>query len=203
MQLKNKQIIVETTNMCDAHCVICPREKYKEKRGVMDMKLFKKIIDDAAQYDLESTDTCGFGECFLDGYIFDRFGYQRTALLGAYNTFQHDAVIRELGKVFGIPPTDIDRLQKGDAMAAADEMGRLVLKYAKLIQGFPSHLSIHSSGIIISEAPIHSYSATNMPPKGFPTTQYSMLEAEDIGLYKFDILSQRGLGNKFIQAPIS
>ena len=127
-------------------------------------------------------------------YIFDRFGYQRTALLGAYNTFQHDAVIRELGKVFGIPPTDIDRLQKGDAMAAADEMGRLVLKYAKLIQGFPSHLSIHSSGIIISEAPIHSYSATNMPPKGFPTTQYSMLEAEDIGLYKFDILSQRGLG---------
>jgi DNA polymerase-3 subunit alpha len=32
-----------------------------------------------------------------------------------------------------------------------------------------------------------------MPPKGYPTTQFSMLEAEDIGLYKFDILSQRGL----------
>lgn len=127
-------------------------------------------------------------------YIFERFGHERTALLGAYNTFQHDAVIRELGKVFGLPPGDIDRLQKGDANASADEMGQLVIKYAKLIQGFPSHLSIHSSGIIISEAPILSYSATNMPPKGFPTTQYSMLEAEDIGLYKFDILSQRGLG---------
>ncbi len=33
-----------------------------------------------------------------------------------------------------------------------------------------------------------------MPPKGYPTTQFSMIEAEDIGLYKFDILSQRGLG---------
>lgn len=127
-------------------------------------------------------------------YIFNRFGYERTALLGAYNTFQHDAVIRELGKVFGIPPGDIDRLQKGDKQAMHDDMGKLVVKYAQLIQGFPSHLSIHSSGILISEAPIHAYSATNMPPKGFPTTQFSMLEAEDIGLFKFDILSQRGLG---------
>lgn len=33
-----------------------------------------------------------------------------------------------------------------------------------------------------------------MPPKGFPTTQFDMVVAEDIGLYKFDILSQRGLG---------
>jgi DNA polymerase III alpha subunit len=32
-----------------------------------------------------------------------------------------------------------------------------------------------------------------MPPKGFPTTQFDMVVAEDVGLYKFDILSQRGL----------
>jgi DNA polymerase-3 subunit alpha len=32
-----------------------------------------------------------------------------------------------------------------------------------------------------------------MPPKGFPTTQFDMVVAEDIGLHKFDILSQRGL----------
>lgn len=127
-------------------------------------------------------------------YMFERFGYHRTALLGSYNTFQHDAVIRELGKVFGLPPGEIDRLQLSSGSRDADELGKLVLRYSKLIQGFPSHLSIHSSGILISEAPITCYSATFMPPKGFPTTQFSMLEAEDIGLYKFDILSQRGLG---------
>jgi DNA polymerase-3 subunit alpha len=33
-----------------------------------------------------------------------------------------------------------------------------------------------------------------MPPKGYPTTQFDMVVAEDAGLYKFDILSQRGLG---------
>ncbi len=127
-------------------------------------------------------------------YIFDRFGHQRTALLGAYNTFQHDAVIRELGKVFGLPPGEIDRLQNTQKYPDIDHLGKLVLRYSKLIHGFPSHLSIHSSGIIISQEPISCYSATIMPPKGYPTTQFSMLEAEDIGLFKFDILSQRGLG---------
>ena len=127
-------------------------------------------------------------------YIFDRFGHKRTALLATYSTFQHDAVIRELGKVFGLPPAEIDRLQKVTDEKQADQFGKLVLRYGKLIAGFPSHLSIHSSGIIISQEEITNYSATNLPPKGYPTTQFSMLEAEDIGLYKFDILSQRGLG---------
>lgn len=127
-------------------------------------------------------------------YIFERFGHERTALLGAYSTFQHDAVIRELGKVFGLPAAEIDRLQRVDNGQGVDEISRLVLRYSKLIHGFPSHLSIHSSGILISEKPISTYSATIMPPKGYPTTQFSMLEAEDIGLFKFDILSQRGLG---------
>ncbi len=127
-------------------------------------------------------------------YIFERFGNKRTALLGAYSTFQKDAVVRQLGKVFGLPPGEIDKLQSPEKFPDIDELGKLVLRYGKLIQGFPSHLSIHSSGIIISENPITCYSATSMPPKGYPTTQFSMLEAEDIGLYKFDILSQRGLG---------
>jgi len=128
-------------------------------------------------------------------YIFDTYGNKHTALLGTYSTFQHDAVIRELGKVFGLPPNEIDKLQSAHKNPdSVDKMGKLVLKYSELIKGMPSHLSIHASGIIISEEPISCYTATNLPPKGYPTTQFSMLEAEDIGLYKFDILSQRGLG---------
>jgi len=80
MELRNKQLVIETTNICDAHCVICPREKFKQKLGTMDMGLFKQIIDDAAQYDLESVDVCGFGECFLDKRIFERFAYIREKL---------------------------------------------------------------------------------------------------------------------------
>lgn len=80
MQLKNKQLVIETTNICDAHCVICPREQFKQPSRMMDMELFKKIIDDASQYDLESIDTCGFGECFLDKYFFQRCAYIREKL---------------------------------------------------------------------------------------------------------------------------
>jgi DNA polymerase III subunit alpha len=127
-------------------------------------------------------------------YIFERFGRERTALLAVYATFQQDSVVRELGKVFGLPAPEIDRLQQAKVAANTDSMGRLVLQYSQLIHGFPSHLSVHSSGILISELPITCYSATFLPPKGYPTTQFSMLEAEDIGLCKFDILSQRGLG---------
>ncbi|MFM2225465.1 MAG: hypothetical protein RJA07_1667 [Bacteroidota bacterium] len=127
-------------------------------------------------------------------YIFERFGTKRTALLATYATFQHDAVIRELGKVFGLPPHEIDKLQQLQHFNEADSMGKLVLQYSKLIAGLPSHLSIHASGIIIADESITSYTATFMPPKGYPTTQFSMVEAEDIGLAKFDILSQRGLG---------
>jgi DNA polymerase III subunit alpha len=126
-------------------------------------------------------------------YIFDRFGKERTSLLATYNTFQHDGVIRELGKVFGLPPQEIDRLQRITNINEADHIGQLVLRYSHLLHGMPSHLSIHSSGILISEEPTTTYSATFLPPKGYPTTQFSMLEAEDIGLYKFDILGQRGL----------
>jgi DNA polymerase-3 subunit alpha len=131
-------------------------------------------------------------------YIFEKFNEKgtknRVALLGTYNTFKSDSVMRELGKVFGLPPTEIDKLQEPHKYPEIDNLGKQIIRYSKLIHGFPSHLSIHSSGIIISEEPITAYTATNLPPKGYPTTQFSMLEAEDIGLFKFDILSQRGLG---------
>lgn len=125
-------------------------------------------------------------------YIFDRF--PNTALLATYNTFQYRAAVRELGKVFGLPKEEIDRLSTGKVnFESLDRLSQLVLKYASLIQGLPSHLSVHAAGIVISELPIQQYTATFVPPKGFPTTQFDMIVAEDVGLYKFDILGQRGL----------
>ncbi len=125
-------------------------------------------------------------------YIFDRF--PNTALLATYNTFQYRAAVRELGKVFGLPKSEIDRLtQQRPDFRDLDHLSQLVLKYASLIQGLPSHLSVHAGGIIISERSVQYYTATFVPPKGFPTTQFDMIVAEDVGLYKFDILGQRGL----------
>ena len=47
-------------------------------------------------------------------YVFKRYGADHVALLGSYATFQYNATIRELGKVFGLPKPEIDELgEKG------------------------------------------------------------------------------------------
>lgn len=126
-------------------------------------------------------------------YIFKRF--EHVALLGTYVTFKERGVIRELGKVFGLPPQDIDFLLTGRySLEQLDHVSKLVLKYGSLLKGKPNYLSIHAGGILICNKPLHWFSATHLPPKGFPTTQYDMVIAEDVGLYKFDVLGQRGLG---------
>ena len=126
-------------------------------------------------------------------FIFKRF--KHTALLTVYNTFKFRASVRELGKVFGLPKSEMDVLTRGKYdINQLDKLSQLVVYYSTYIDGFPNYLGIHAGGILISERSIHYYSATFMPPKGFPTTQFDMVAAEDIGLYKFDILSQRGLG---------
>ncbi|MEG3658543.1 DNA polymerase III subunit alpha [Arenibacter palladensis] len=125
-------------------------------------------------------------------YIFDRF--PNVSLLGTYVTFQEKGVVRELGKVFGLPKEEIDVLcDRKYNVSELDKVALLVLKYGQLLKGMPNYLSIHAGGILITEKPIHYFSATHLPPKGYPTTQFDMVIAEDVGLFKFDILSQRGL----------
>ncbi|CAG4991978.1 DNA polymerase III subunit alpha [Dyadobacter sp. CECT 9275] len=130
-------------------------------------------------------------------YIFDKFGTNgQVALLATYSTFQHSAAVRELGKVFGLPAYEIDALSDGKYdPKKLDQLSGLVIKYAGYLQenNQPNHLSIHAGGILISERPINYFTATDLPPKGFPTTQFDMVIAEDVGLNKYDILGQRGL----------
>ncbi|MDG2330364.1 MAG: DNA polymerase III subunit alpha [Flavobacteriales bacterium] len=127
-------------------------------------------------------------------YLFSTYGLNKTALVGTYITFKHKSIFRELGKVFGLPSSDIKRFQNDPKAALFDEYGKHIIHYAEYLAGFPSHLSVHASGILISQKSITNYTSTFMPPKGFPTTQFNMHVAEDIGLHKFDVLSQRGLG---------
>lgn len=126
-------------------------------------------------------------------YIFKRYGKDHVCLLGSYTTFQSRAVKRELGKVFGLPKEEIDQLETGNMKE--DKIRRHIEKYSNLIKDFPNHLSIHAGGMLISEQPIYQYTAIEMPPKGFSTSQIDMHMAEKVGLYKLDILSQRGLGH--------
>ena len=128
----------------------------------------------------------------VTAYIFKK--YPHTALMGTYVTFKRKAVIRELGKAFGLPKENIDKLSTGLFKDnELDELEKLVLRYSFLIKGFPNYLSVHSGGILILEHPVHHFAATFLPPKGFATVQVDMDIAEEVGIHKYDILAQRGL----------
>lgn len=126
-------------------------------------------------------------------YIFKRFGKDHVALCGSYATFKHDAVIHELGKVFGLPEDEIKAVQRTEV--PEDNIQKLIFQYGRLLRGFPNIMSIHPCGMLITEEKINAYATCFLPPKGFTGVQLDMFVAEDIGITKFDILSQRGLGH--------
>ncbi|MEC8883477.1 MAG: DNA polymerase III subunit alpha, partial [Bacteroidota bacterium] len=109
----------------------------------------------------------------VTAYIFREFGKNnQVALLGSYVTFKHSGAVRELGKVFGLPKTEIDKLSSGQFnVSDLDSIAQLILKYAAYFHKKPNYLSIHAGGILISDRPIHYFSATHLPPKDFPTVQ--------------------------------
>jgi len=129
-------------------------------------------------------------------YIFKRYGREHTALLGTMSTFRGKSIYRELGKVYGLPKKEIDNLiEHPEASINNNSITARIHGIARTMVDFPNLRSIHAGGVLISEEPITYYTALDLPPKGFPTTQWDMYVAEDIGFEKLDILSQRGIGH--------
>ena len=114
-------------------------------------------------------------------YIFDRYEDRHVALLGATTTFRDRSVLLEIGKVHGFSKNE--------------SLPQSIIGIAQQILDFPNIRSIHAGGVLITEEPITCYSALDMPPKGFLTTQWDMYVAERLRVEKLDILSQRGIGH--------
>ncbi|MBP9081058.1 MAG: DNA polymerase III subunit alpha, partial [Flavobacteriales bacterium] len=149
-------------------------------------------------------------------YVFDKYNDASSASgsagfhaaqVATYTTFQWRGAVRELGKAVGLPPEEIDALSEGRSRYGGgkpseqagsgnlDKVAQAVVRYAKKLIGMPHQFGIHVGGIVITDRPVTHYGALFRPPKGFPVVQLSLLECEDLGLHKFDILSQRGLGH--------
>ncbi|MBL7966638.1 MAG: DNA polymerase III subunit alpha [Prolixibacteraceae bacterium] len=132
----------------------------------------------------------------IQQYIFQRYGHDHVALLGATTTFKDRSIIRELGKVFGLPKEEIDlMIDYPDDVRNQNKIVELIRSLGAKMFEFPNNRSIHAGGILISEEPITYYTALDLPPKGLPTTQWDMYVAEDLKFEKLDILSQRGIGH--------
>jgi DNA-directed DNA polymerase III PolC len=129
-------------------------------------------------------------------YIFKRFGREHTGFCGTITDFKYRSVIRELGKVYGLPKEEMDYMTRTPLQEQDQhDISYKIHEFGTMLNGFPNQYSMHACGIFISEEPISTYSAMNIYPKGVPTCEIDMYIAEEIHLEKLDILSQRGLGH--------
>ncbi|MCX6750918.1 MAG: SPASM domain-containing protein [Candidatus Pacearchaeota archaeon] len=67
---------IGVTNLCNAECIMCPHSKLK-KMGTMDMKLYKKIIDNCHKLNIKIITLSFFGEPFLDKGLIEKIKYAK------------------------------------------------------------------------------------------------------------------------------
>lgn len=82
MILKPKVIYIETTNLCNAKCIMCPHEKMKRKKGIMPQNVFESTIEKCKDIDLSDVQIFLHkeGEPLLDPDIIQRIRYARKNL---------------------------------------------------------------------------------------------------------------------------
>lgn len=149
-------------------------------------------------------------------YVFDKYGYENVAMISTTVTFRARSAFREVAKAYGITNTEISKYSKFIPWTTAANLSEISEKFpearslnfkvepwksivsmAEKLAGFPRHLSIHPSGILIAPGPITNYTALEYAKNkglGLIITQPDMYSIEDLGLIKIDLLSQRSLG---------
>jgi error-prone DNA polymerase len=146
--------------------------------------------------------------------VHERFGADHAALVAAFPTFRARGAIRELGKVLGLPPGEIERMARGaerygsgaehdmasngagaeGAAGAAPRSARWhwLEKLVDEAYRLPRHLSQHSGGMIIATRPlIDCCPVVPAAMEGRQMVQWDKDSCSDAGFLKIDLL---GLG---------
>ncbi|MBI4890598.1 MAG: DNA polymerase III subunit alpha [Acidobacteria bacterium] len=144
-------------------------------------------------------------------YVFERYGREHVAMIGAVHTFQGRSAVAEIAKVYGIPEREARRFtehlpwHRGDAEAAVrgipecrelpfqEEPYKTVLAMAGSLDGIPRHFAMHPCGLVVSGDPVADRMPLFESAKGLMTTHYAMDDVEELGLLKLDLLGQAGL----------
>lgn len=70
------ELVIEVTNQCNLNCIMCTRQRMTRPVGFMKMGLYKKIIDEVADY-LELVYLHGLGEPLFHPGIFEMVKYAK------------------------------------------------------------------------------------------------------------------------------
>ena len=156
-------------------------------------------------------DICGARRDELLDYVYEHWGKKHVAMISSFVTMHARLAVREVAKVFGVPPGEVDRFTKRlphrpvreilQAIRALpecrdlpidDEPWKTILQVALRLDDAPRHLGIHPCGTVISARPLTWLTPLERATKGIVVTQYDMNAIEALGLIKMDLLGQRG-----------
>jgi DNA polymerase III subunit alpha len=156
-------------------------------------------------------DFCIEGRDRVIEYVSGRYGRDRVAQIVTYGTMAAKAVVRDVGRVLGMPYGYVDRIAKlipfeigitlDKALAddaelrgiyeAEDEV-RALIDLARRLEGLARNVGTHAGGVVIAPAPLTEF----MPlyaVDGGSLTQLDKDDLETIGLIKFDFLGLKTL----------
>lgn len=74
-KLVNPEFRVETTNLCNATCVTCPRSKLIRPKEVMETVFFCRVVHQAKKLGAKMVSPFGYGEALLDSRLGDKIRY--------------------------------------------------------------------------------------------------------------------------------
>jgi radical SAM protein with 4Fe4S-binding SPASM domain len=86
---------IESTNLCNAKCVFCPRDEMHRRQGVMDVDLFKKIVDECAALGITHVRVHNYGEPFLDSELVEKVRYAKSKGIAEVGMISNGSLITE------------------------------------------------------------------------------------------------------------
>src|SRR5712691_6615423 len=148
-------------------------------------------------------------------YVQQKYGRDRVAQIITFGKLQARAVLRDVGRVLGMPYGQVDRLCKlvpnnpahpvslakailGEPQLQqqrdSDETVARLLTIALKLEGLYRHASTHAAGVVIGDRPLAELVPLYRDPRSdMPATQFNMKWVELAGLVKFDFLGLKTL----------
>ena len=148
-------------------------------------------------------------------YVQEKYGREHVAQIITFGKLQARAVLRDVGRVLGLPYGQVDRLCKLvpnnpanpvtlvqaieqeprlQEAAAEDEQVARMIEIAKQLEGLYRHASTHAAGVVIGDRPLEQLIPLYRDPRSeMLVTQFNMKWVEKAGLVKFDFLGLKTL----------
>lgn len=122
-----KVLYLETTNHCNAHCIMCPHDKMTRPRGQMPWALFTKIIDECATFEGRGLRIFLHkdGEPLLDPLLFDRIRYVKQKLGRSRVHFNTNASLLDAAKAEQILQSPLDSMVLSVDGASPETYGKI------------------------------------------------------------------------------